>query len=121
MLNKDVVIAATAVAGPVAGMFWGVSAGASLSFGKEVEILGTKYSLVSVSGDITVNANHLYIGGSVSILGGLFGSGFGLNRAVSAAGRYPHLKMLLINVGLGNQEAPKGISLKTMLKVVLGV
>jgi len=51
----------------------------------------------------------------------LFGSAFGLNRAVSAAARYPHLKLLLINIGLGNQEAPTGVSLKTMVKVMLGV
>jgi geranylgeranyl reductase family protein len=51
----------------------------------------------------------------------LAGSPFALNRAVSAAARHPELKMLLINIGLGNQEAPKGISLQTILKVVAGV
>ena len=50
----------------------------------------------------------------------LFGSAFGLNRAVSAAAHHPELKMLLINIGLGNQAAPKGVSLKTMLKVAFG-
>lgn len=48
----------------------------------------------------------------------LFGSSFGLNRAVSAAAHYADLKMLLINVGLGTQEAPGGVSLKTLLKVL---
>src|SRR5262249_39465694 len=52
-----------------------VSASASLSFGKEVEVLGTKYSLVSVSGTISVNANHLYLAGDREIPGGILGDG----------------------------------------------
>src|SRR5262249_48317576 len=46
---------------------------------------------------------------------------FALNQAVGMAARYPRLKMHLINIGLGYQEVPLRLSLKTILKVVAGL
>jgi len=48
----------------------------------------------------------------------------GMNRIMigpllSLAARRPDLKMLLINIAAGNQEVPKGIPLRALLKVVL--
>jgi len=41
-----------------------------------------------------------------------------LNRVVSAAARRTDLKMLLTNIVLGNRDAPAGVSLRTILKVI---
>lgn len=44
-----------------------------------------------------------------------------LNRLVGIAGRRPELKMLLVNIALGNQDASEGVSLRTILKVIFAL